>query len=134
MLSDPVGNFEKRLDFWVSASRVGHFLLSDPAGNLKSVLTSGCLPFAWVTSCSQTLQVILKSVLTSGCMPLAWVTSSSQTLQVILKSVLTSGCLLFALSSTSLHDGPLEEVKIKTVWSQDLGMFWSQDLELVELG
>ena len=67
----------------MSASRVGHFLLSDPAGNLKSVLTSGCL--------------------------------------------------LFALSSTSLHDGPLEEVKIKTVWSQDLGVFWSQDLELVEL-
>ena len=67
----------------VSALRVGHFLLSDLAGNLKSVLTSGCL--------------------------------------------------LFALSSTSLHDGPLEEVKIKTVWSQDLGMFWSQDLELVEL-
>ena len=29
--------------------------------------------------------------------------------------------------------GPLEEVKIKTVWSQDLDNFWSQDLELVEL-
>ena len=68
----------------MSASRVGHCLLSDPAGKY-------------------------------------------------LKSVLTSGCLLFALSSTSLHDGPLEEVKIKTVWSQDLGVFWSQDLELVEL-
>ena len=50
-----------------------------------------------------------------------------------LKSVLTSECLLFGLSSTSLYDGPLEEVKIKTVWSQDLGIFWSQDLELVEL-
>ena len=73
LLSDLAGNFEKRLDFWMSASRVGHFLLSDPAGNLKSVLTSGCL--------------------------------------------------LFALSSTSLHDGPLEEVNIKTVWSQDLGLF-----------
>ena len=83
LLSDLAGKFEKRLDFWMSASRVGHCLLSDPAGNLKSVLTSGCL--------------------------------------------------LFAFSSTSLHDGPLEEVKIKTVWSQDLGMFWSQDLELVEL-
>merc|ERR1712198_554433 len=58
LLSDLAGNFEKRLDFWVSAFRVGHFLLSDPAGNLKSVLTSGCLPLAWVTSCSQTLQVI----------------------------------------------------------------------------
>ena len=34
---------------------------------------------------------------------------------------------------TSPYDGPLEEVKIKTAWSQDLGMFWSQDLELVEL-
>ena len=52
---------------------MGHFLLSDPAGNLKSVLTSGCLPFE--------------------------------------------------LGSTSPYDGPLEEVKIKTVWSQDLGLF-----------
>ena len=57
LLSDLAGKFEKRLDFWMSASRVGHFLLSDPAGKLKSVLTSGCLLFAWVTSCSQTLQV-----------------------------------------------------------------------------
>ena len=39
----------------------------------------------------------------------------------------------FCVGSTSPYDGPLEEVKIKTVWSQDLGMFWSQDLELVEL-
>ena len=59
LLSDLAGNFEKRLDFWVSAFRVG---------------------------------------------------------------------------STSPYDGPLEEVKIKTVWSQDLGLFWSQGLELVELG
>ena len=108
LLSDLAGKFEKRLDFWVSASRVGHFLSSDLGGKLKSVLTSGWLPLAWATACFQALQVILISVLTSG-------------------------CLLFALSSTSLHDGPLEEVKIKTVWSQDLGIFWSQDLELVEL-
>ena len=58
LLSDLAGKFEKRLDFWMSASRV---------------------------------------------------------------------------DSTSPCDGPLEEVKIKTVWSQDLGLFWSQDLELVEL-
>ena len=107
LLSDPAGNFEKRLDFWVAALRVGHCLLSDLAGKFEKLLTSGCLPLAWVTACFQTLQVILKSVLTFG------VCSSR--------------------SSTSLYYGPLEEVKIKTVWSQDLGIFWSQDLELVEL-
>ena len=88
----------------MSALRVGHCLLSDLAGKFEKRLTSGCLPLAWVTVYFQTLQVNLKIVLTSWCLP-------------------------FGLSSTSPYDGPLEEVKIKTVWSQDLGMF-----ELVELG
>ena len=42
-------------------------------------------------------------------------------------------CWCQYFDTTSPYGGPLEEVKIKTVWSQDLGMFWSQDLELVEL-
>ena len=67
----------------MSASHVGHCLLSDPAGDLKSLLTSGL----------SALRVVLPV----------------------------------------FYCGPLEEVKIKTVWSQDLGVFWSQDLELVEL-
>ena len=48
----------------MSALRVGHCLLSDLAGKFEKLLTSGCLPLAWVTACFQTLQVILKSVLT----------------------------------------------------------------------
>ena len=45
------------------------------------------------------------------------------TLAGSLKSVLTSWCLPFGLGSASPYDCPLEEVKIETVWSQDLGLF-----------
>ena len=96
MLLDPVGNFEKRLDFWVSAFRVGHFLLSDLAGNLKSVLTSGCLLFAWIT-------FLLSDPVGNFEKRLDFWVSASRVGHFLLsdpagnlKSVLTSGCLLLA--------------------------------------
>ena len=92
----------------MSASRVGHCLLSDPAGDLKSLLTSGL------------------SALRVGHCLLSDLAGDFE--KLINFWVVCSSC-----SSTSLYCGPLEEVKIKTVWSQDLGVFWSQDLELVEL-
>ena len=58
LLSDPAVDLKSLLTSGLSALRVGHCLLSDLAGDFEKLLTSGCLLLAWVTACFQTLQVI----------------------------------------------------------------------------
>ena len=71
LLSDLAGNFEKRLDFWMSASRVGHCLLSDPAGNFEKRLDFWVSAFRVGHFLLSDPAGNLKSVLTSGCLPFA---------------------------------------------------------------